>query len=315
MHRWVIGVDLGGTLIRAVRTDLAGGKGSRTELPTEAESGGEAVMERIYAAIEEVIGEAKSDEVLGIGIGAPGPIGRDGRIYDPPNLPNWGDFSLSEKIRERFDVTAIAGNDANVAALGEHIFGAGNGVDDLVYITISTGIGGGIISGGELLIGARGYAAEVGHQTLVADGPMCGCGQPGHLEALASGPAIVRNAKERLEAGASSTIPDYGEEIRGKSISEAAHAGDELARELFAEAGFYIGLGLVNLIHVLEPKRILIGGGVSQAGDLLFDPIRATVQQHVMSPIYRDVEILPAALGADVGLMGAIALVLAGRDA
>ena len=312
MHRWVIGVDLGGTLIRAVRTDLAGEKVARAQLPTQAEAGGEAVMERVNTIIEEILREVELDEVLGIGIGAPGPIDADGRIYDPPNLPNWGDFSLSERIFDRFKRPAFAGNDANLAALGEHRFGAGQGVDDLVYLTVSTGIGGGLISGGKLLLGARGYAAEVGHQTLVAGGPICGCGQPGHLEALASGPSIARNAKERLEAGASSTIADFGQEITSKSISEAAKAGDELARELFAEAGFYIGLGLVNLIHILEPSRVLIGGGVSLAGDLLFEPIRETAHQRVMSPIYREVEILPAALGADVGLMGAVALVLSG---
>lgn len=313
MHRWVIGVDLGGTLIRAVRTDLGGEKVARSQLPTEAESGGEAVMERVNTIIEEILREVELDEVLGIGIGAPGPIDADGRIYNPPNLPDWGDFSLTERIFDRFKRPAFAGNDANLAALGEHRFGAGQGVDDMVYMTISTGIGGGIISGGRLLLGARGYAAEVGHQTLVAGGPICGCGQPGHLEALASGPSIARNAKERLEAGTSSIISDYGEEITSKSIAEAARAGDELAQELFAQAGFYIGLGLVNLIHILEPKRVLIGGGVSLAGDLLFEPIRETVDQQVMSPIYREVEILPAALGADVGLMGAVALVLSDR--
>ncbi len=313
MYRWVIGVDLGGTLIRAVRTDLGGEKVARSQLPTEAESGGEAVMERVNTIIEEILREVELDEVLGIGIGAPGPIDADGRIYNPPNLPDWGDFSLTERIFDRFKRPAFAGNDANLAALGEHRFGAGQGVDDMVYMTISTGIGGGIISGGSLLLGARGYAAEVGHQTLVAGGPICGCGQPGHLEALASGPSIARNAKERLEAGTSSIISDYGEEITSKSIAEAARAGDELAQELFAQAGFYIGLGLVNLIHILEPKRVLIGGGVSLAGDLLFEPIRETVDQQVMSPIYREVEILPAALGADVGLMGAVALVLSDR--
>lgn len=313
MHRWVIGVDLGGTLIRAIRTDLGGEKVARSQLPTEAESGGEAVMERVNTIIEEILREVELDEVLGIGIGAPGPIDADGRIYNPPNLPDWGDFSLTEHIFDRFKRPAFAGNDANLAALGEHRFGAGQGVDDMVYMTISTGIGGGIISGGRLLLGARGYAAEVGHQTLVAGGPICGCGQPGHLEALASGPSIARNAKERLEAGTSSIISDYGEEITSKSIAEAARAGDELAQELFAQAGFYIGLGLVNLIHILEPKRVLIGGGVSLAGDLLFEPIRETVDQQVMSPIYREVEILPAALGADVGLMGAVALVLSDR--
>lgn len=310
MHRWVIGVDLGGTLIRAVRTDLAGGKGARAQLPTEAESGGEAVLERISSVIEEVMQEINADEVLGIGIGAPGPIDADGRIYDPPNLPGFGDLSISGYIHDRFGRPAFAGNDANLAALGEHQFGAGQGVNDMVYLTISTGIGGGIISGGRLLLGARGYAAEVGHQTLIADGPICGCGQPGHLEALASGPSIVRNAKERMDAGEDSTITDFGDEITSESIAEAARAGDALARDLFKQAGFYIGLGLVNLIHILEPQRVLIGGGVSLAGDLIFDPIRETVRQHVMSPVFLDVEILPAALGVDVGLMGAVALVL-----
>ncbi len=314
MHRWVIGVDLGGTLIRAVRTDMAGGRGARSQLPTEAELGGDSVMERIYSAIDEVIAGVEPSEVQGIGIGAPGPIGKDGRIYDPPNLPDWGNFSITERIEDRFKLPAMAGNDANVAALGEHRFGAGQGVDDLLYMTVSTGIGGGIISAGRLLVGTRGYAAEIGHQTLLPDGPLCGCGQPGHLEALASGPAIVRNAQERMKAGASSSLRDFGNELTGKSIAEAARDGDELALELFAQAGFYIGLGLVNLIHVLEPQRILIGGGVSQAGDLLFDPIRATVNQHVMSPIYREVQILPAELGADVGLMGAVALVLSGAS-
>jgi len=310
MNRWVIGVDLGGTQIRAIRTDLEGEKVARSQLPTEAKLGGEAVLERIFSAIDEVMSEVEPEEVVGMGIGAPGPMDAEGRIYDPPNLPNWGDFSLTERIRDRFGRPAFAGNDANLAALGEHRFGAGRGVDDLVYMTVSTGIGVGIISGGRLLLGARGYAAEIGHQTLVAEGPICGCGQPGHLEALASGPSIARNATERLEAGASSTIPDHGEQITGKSVTDAAKAGDELARELLAEAGCYIGLGLVNLIHILEPKRVLIGGGVSQAGDLLFEPIRETVYQRVMSPIYRVVEIVPAALGADVGLMGAVALVL-----
>jgi len=310
MHRWVIGVDLGGTLIRAIRTDLAGGKGARAQMPTEAEQGGEAVLERICSVIEEVIQEVDSEEVLGIGVGAPGPIDASGRIYDPPNLPGFGDLSLSGYIHDRFGRPAFAGNDANLAALGEHQFGAGQGVDDMVYLTISTGIGGGIISAGRLLLGARGYAAEVGHQTLVAGGPICGCGQPGHLEALASGPSIVRNAKERIEAGETSRIAEFGDDITGESIAEAAQAGDELAQDLFRQAGFYIGLGLVNLIHILEPQRVLIGGGVSLAGDLIFDPIRETVRERVMSPVFLDVEILPAALGVDVGLMGAVALVL-----
>jgi glucokinase len=160
------------------------------------------------------------------------------------------------------------------------------------------------------LLGARGYAAEIGHQTIVADGPVCGCGQPGHLEALASGPSIARRARERIAAGAETLLASLGEQLKTRDVTEAATQGDEVAIELLAEAGYYIGLGLVNLIHILEPRRILIGGGVSQAGDLLFAPMKETVHKHVMSPVYREVEILPAALKGDVGLMGAVALVL-----
>jgi glucokinase len=185
------------------------------------------------------------------------------------------------------------------------------GVDHLVYLTVGTGIGGGIISHGHMLTGWRGFAAEIGHQTLDPDGPLCGCGQPGHLEAFASGPAIARQARQALEQGRSSTIPEYANgPVTAKSVAAAATAGDALAIELLHRAGTYLGLGLVNVIHILEPQRILIGGGVSRAGELLLGPARATVEQRLMSPVYRGVEILPAALGEDVGLMGAAALVM-----
>ena len=307
MTKWVVSVDLGGTQIRALRTDLAGEKLARSQRATMAEGGSDAVLERIYEAVEEVVSGVESSEIVGIGIGAPGPIDQAGHLHDPPNLPGWKDFSLSKRLSDRFDVPAYAGNDANLAALGEYRFGAGQGVEDLIYMTISTGIGGGIVTGGKMLLGARGFAAEVGHQTLVADGPICGCGQPGHLEALASGPSIAREALKRLDAGEQSSITG---EVTPEAVAEAARQGDQLALEVLHQAGFYIGLGLTNLIHILEPERVLLGGGVSQAGNLLLDPIRETVYNRVMSPVYRDVQIMSAALGEDVGLMGAVALVL-----
>lgn len=313
MKRWVIGVDLGGTQIRAIRTDLNGLKVSRAQLETEARAGPRAVLQRIGDAIREAMQEADPEEVLGIGIGAPGPIDEAGHLHDPPNLPGWNGSSLTKPILDQLHIPTYAGNDANLAALGELRFGSGQGLAHLIYLTVGTGIGGGVISGGELLLGAHGFAAEVGHQTLDPDGPICGCGQPGHLEALASGPAIARRARERLEAGAVSALGEYveaGHGLTAKSVADAAQNGDKLARELLQEAGFYIGLGLVNLIHILEPQRILLGGGVSQAGELLFEPIRQTVRDRVMSPVYRQVEIQPAGLGEDVGPMGAVALVL-----
>jgi glucokinase len=312
MKRWVIGADLGGTLIRAIRTDLEGRKVARAETATQAWEAPAAILDRIFAMIQQTSAGVDPDDIAGIAIGAPGPIDDQGRLHDPPNLPTMKEVSLSEEIQACFRIPSFAGNDANLAALGEHRFGAGQGVPDLIYMTIGTGIGGGIISQGQLLLGAHGFAAEIGHQTLDPAGPVCGCGQPGHLEAFASGPNIARMARERLRSGASSAIDQYFEagELTGRSVTLAAQAGDGLALEVLERAAFYVGLGLVNLIHILDPLRILLGGGVTAAGELLFGPIRQTVNDRVMSPVYRGVEIQPAALGKDVGLLGAVAWVL-----
>jgi len=311
MQRWVIGVDLGGTQIRALRTDLAGQKAARAEQLTLAQQGPQAVVSRILETVREVMPGIPREEILGLGIGAPGPIDSAGVVHDPPNLPGWRGVSLVEELAGPLGLPIYAGNDANLGALAEYRFGAGIGVDHLVYLTVGTGIGGGIISHGRMLTGWRGFAAELGHQILDPDGPRCGCGQFGHLEAFASGPAIAREARKALEQGRSSTIPEHADgAVTAESVAAAANAGDPLAIELLRQAGYYLGLGLANLIHILEPQRILIGGGVSRAGELLLGPARETVDQRLMSPVYRGVEILPAALGPDVGLMGAAALVM-----
>jgi glucokinase len=300
-----------GTQIRALRTDLAGEKAARAEQLTLAQQGPQAVVSRILETVGVVMAEIPREEILGLGIGAPGPIDSAGVVHDPPNLPGWKGVSLVDELAGPLGLPIYAGNDANLGALAEHRFGAGIGVDHLVYLTVGTGIGGGVISHGRMLTGWRGFAAELGHQTLDPDGPLCGCGQPGHLEAFASGPAIARDARKALEQGRSSTIPEQaGGEVTAKSVAAAAMAGDALAIELLHQAGYYLGLGLANLIHILEPQRILIGGGVSLAGELLLQPARQTVDQRLMSSVYRGVEILPAALGPDVGLMGAAALVM-----
>ncbi len=311
----IVGVDLGGTLIRSVLTDLSGEKIARAQRLTNADQGPEAVIERILYTIEDVFPDDGAEQVIGIGVGVPGPVDpASGTLYDPPNLPGWEAVTLPPYIGDAFGVPAFISNDANVAALGEYRFGAGQGVQDFVYITVSTGIGSGIISGGRVLNGARGFAGEAGHQTLDPDGPLCGCGQPGHLEAFASGPAIARDARQRLQAGESSVMREMVnslDEVTAETVGRAATEGDELARQLIARAGFYIGVGLANLIHIVEPKRIAIGGGVSRAGDLLFEPIRETVSDRLWSDVYQGVEIVPAALADDVGLLGAVALALA----
>jgi glucokinase len=314
MKKWVVGVDLGGTQIRALRTDLEGNKIQRAQQPTQAEQGADQVIQRMYVTVAQVMEGVDREQILGIGIGAPGPIDRSGKVHDPPNLPGWDSTqSLAEIIENEFDVPTWAGNDANLGALGEWRFGSGKGLENLVYLTISTGIGGGIISEGKLLTGWRGFAAEVGHQTLDPEGPLCGCGRPGHLEALASGTALARDAQEALHAGKPSGMVGMAHaisDITAKTVTSAASLGDELAIELLERAAFYIGLGLVNLMHILEPEAILLGGGVSQAGDLLLDPVRRTIKERVMSEVYNQVKVELASLGDDVGLYGAIALVL-----
>jgi glucokinase len=314
MTEWFIGIDLGGTLIRGIRTDGEGNKAARAQCHTLPEEGAEAVLKRMVDIINEVCAGVEMDSVAGIGVGAPGPIDHEGRIHNPPNLPGWpADLSITGALGKLFQPPSFIGNDANLAAMGEHRFGSGRGVDDLIYVTVSTGIGGGIISGGRLLVGGQGYAAEVGHQVLLPGGPICGCGKAGHLEALASGTAIAREARAALESGPTSLILEMAgtvENISAKTVGLAAMEGDPFALELVNRAAMYIGLGLVNLIHILEPSRILIGGGVSKMGDILLDPVRKTVNEQIMSPVYEGIEILPASLGEDVGLLGAVSLVL-----
>jgi glucokinase len=318
METFVVAVDLGGTQVRSAAITAGGQISARTVIPTPVQEGPQAVIAAVIEAAGKVIDQGQASRPAAIGLGAPGPVDpQTGTIFFPPNLPGWGERSIMDPVRQAFQCPVFVGNDANVAALGEQRFGAGGGVAHLVYVTVSTGIGGGIVSDGRLLTGRRGFAAEIGHQTLVPDGPLCGCGQPGHLEALAAGPAIARMAREGIADGGSSSLTDLGkdlDQLTAADVAQAAASGDELSIQVYRRAGFYIGLGLTNLIHILEPELILIGGGVTRAGALLFDPIRQTVDERVMSDIFRVIKILPAALGEDVGLFGAAALALVGVE-
>jgi len=305
----VVAVDLGGTYIRSALINEKGQILARAERETLAQEGPEPVIGRIEASIRDV---AKGTEA--ISIAAPGPLDPwKGIIHQAPNLPGWREVPLADILHRAFKVPVYLNNDANLAALGEHRFGAGQGVNDLIYLTISTGIGGGIISQGRLLMGARGLAAEVGHMTLEPEGPPCGCGGRGHLEALASGTAIARRAVEEIKKGAETSITRLVEgelsEVAAKVVAQAAQAGDPLANSIFKEAGFYIGLGITNLLHILNPQLVILGGGVSKAGDLLFEPIRATVEARAIPSIQEGVKIVPSALGDDAGLLGAAAFV------
>lgn len=321
MEPTVIAVDLGGTHLRIAVCTADGHILYRAKTETEAHLGAEHVVARMIQLIGEAIRSNPDCCVQGIGIGAPGPLQpRTGVIIECPNLPGFDHYPLRDRITEATGLPTVVENDANAAAIGEHRFGAGRGFANIVYLTISTGIGGGIIVDNRLYWGEHGYAGEVGHMTLEAHGPRCNCGNIGCLEALAAGPAIARNARAVIAEGRPTRILDLTpgrdpQNITAHIVTDAAKAGDTLARELLAHAGFYIGVGIVNLLHILNPGRVVIGGGVSFAGDLLFVPIRQTVDERAPLAFRKGVDIVPAALGDDAGLLGVASLAFEAGEA
>lgn len=313
MNDSIIAVDLGGTQVRVARCEPSGKIIDRVAQPANADQGFDAVFARVVDGIRQM---TKGERVRGIGLGAPGPLDPwQGVILAAPNLGGVINFPLKARLEKEFGVPVFIDNDANLAALGEQRFGAGQGVAHLIYITISTGIGGGIIADGKLFYGARGFAGEVGHQTLDAYGPRCNCGNVGCLEALAAGPAIIRYARTALRNGRHSKLRDQVgidlDKLTGAMITQAARDGDALAKEIYARAGFFIGLGLGNLLHHFDTQLFVLGGGVAlNAWDLIYPPMLQVFDQYTMPSMRRGVRIVPAQLGDDAGLLGAVALVL-----
>jgi glucokinase len=261
--------------------------------------------------IEAVMPESRKG--VRIGVGAPGPIDPyQGVVLEAPNLPGWNAIPLQAKLESHFHCPVRLGNDANVAALGEWRHGAGQRADPMLYMTISTGIGGGVILDGKIMLGKEGLAAEFGHITVQPEGPVCSCGQRGHLEAVAAGPAIARQANQRLDDGTQSSlrqVRESGKTITAVQVGRAANEGDPLALELIESTGHTIGLAMASLLHIFNPQTAVLGGGVSLIGQVLFNPLQASLRQHVMHPAYlQDFNLVQAALGDDAGLVGAMVL-------
>lgn len=301
-----IAVDIGGTQLRAAVFLETSSKPARViRIPTRDESS--TPLERLQSLIQQIWPTDQS--VAGIAVATPGPTDPyRGIVVEAPNIPGWINLPLRSHLEERFQVPVAVGNDANLAALGEWKFGAGIGHSHLIYVTISTGIGGGIIIDNRLLLGAQGLAGEIGHVTVIPDGPPCGCGGYGHLEAIASGTAITRWVKEELQNGVQSNL-QYVKLLNAKTISEAAQKGDWLGIAALSRAANYVGVALADLLHIFNPTAIIIGGGVSRSGPLLLNPMFSTMQNHVMNPGYLENLILrEAKFGDDAGLMGALAL-------
>lgn len=312
--KYVVGVDLGGTQIRACLADKDGNILREIRQPTRAKEGLQPVLQRIKDTIAQVLHDVTEADVLAIGVGSPGPLDpRSGVVIAPPNLPGWRDVPLRDILSQEFGLPVYVNNDANAAALAEQRFGAGRGCSDIVYLTISTGIGGGIVCCGQLLLGAHGLAGEPGHATVEPAGPRCNCGNVGCLEVMAAGPAIARHALELMEQGRRSSLwaaVQDGVELTAEMVGRAAQEGDSVALQAIARAAYYLGIGVLNLIHIFDPERVILGGGVSKLGSLLFDPVCAWVRDHGMTVMQRATPIVPAALGDQVGLLGAVAWAL-----
>ncbi len=303
----IIAVDLGGTRIRAACLDGELNLLARRESPTLAAEGQRAVLARLVALVEAVW--PQDSPVAGIGVSSPGPLDpHAGVVLAPPNLPDWHHVPLAALLQERFAVPVWLGKDANVALLAEVARGAAEGCRDAIYITLSTGIGGGVLSDGRLLLGHGGLATEVGSMLLLVNG------RATRLEAEAAGPALAQQARQRIAAGAESRMRALVDgdlaRLDAAHVGQAAQQGDALALELVQRAGRLIGLGLTSLLHLFNPQVLVIGGGVSKIGEALLGPMRATIFQHVIYEGYtRELRIEMAALGADVSLVGAAALV------
>ncbi len=299
----IIAIDIGGTQLRvAVYPQNSTTPIKIQRVPSRGLEDG--VLDRLTALIDSVWPDEPVDIICAA---VPGPLNPyTGIIIETPNIPAWKNYPLAELLSKKYNVPAYLGNDANLAVLGEWLYGAGKGHHDIVYLTISTGIGGGVICGDKLIEGFRGMATELGHITVLPDGPVCSCGVHGHLEAVASGPAIAKYVCEQIAAGRKSSL-GCGP-LTARQISEAAQQGDELAREAFVRAGEFIGQATADFLHMFNPSIVILGGGVSFSGALLLDPIKDSMRRHVMDKAYLDgLEFTTAKLGDDAGLLGSLA--------
>ena len=301
----IVAVDIGGTHIRAAAYEPES-INPIAHQRTRSYATEPGVYDRLVQAIEAVWQPGKVDA---LGIASPGPLDpHTGTILDTPNIPEWVNFPVGPKLCDHFGVPVYLDNDANMAALAEWVYGAGKGHDHLVYLTISTGIGGGVISNGRLLQGFRGMGAELGHMIIDPDGPRCGCGGYGHIESFSSGPAIARFVNDQINAGVKSSLQTQTK-LSAAQVADAAFQGDELALSAFERAGFYLGIGVANYLAIFDPSILVFGGGVSQAGELLFKPFRESLQRHIFHPHYLDdLIVTKAAMGDNAGLLGALAL-------
>jgi len=307
-----IGIDLGGTDIKAGLVSATGELSCQVVLPTHVDAGPKAVASRIAKATREVLAKAeeqRTTDIIGIGLGAPGLIiAETGVVHFSPNFPGWTDIPLVDDVKKALGIQSLPvfmDNDVNAMTLGELRHGAGVGYQSIVALTLGTGVGGGVVIDGQVYHGSRNTAGELGHTVVEPNGRYCGCGNQGCLEAYAGAKNIVERTQEKIAAGSNTKLTS---ELTPKRIAAAAHAGDSLAVEIFAETGVYIGIALTSIAHVLNPEVAIIGGGIAEAGEnLLFEPIRNEFSRRAMD-IPGMMKVVPATLGNRAGIVGAAML-------
>ncbi len=308
----VLAIDLGGTKIAAALISPDNRVMDKIYSPTLVSEGPQPVTSRIFSMIDRLLSQGNTDaaQLYGIAIAAAGAIDTDkGLVTSSPNLPGWLNIPLRDMIRKRYGADTCLLNDASAAALGEHRLGAGRGMTNLIYLTVSTGIGGGIIVNGELYSGTSGCAGEIGHMTIDANGPECNCGNFGCLEVLASGTAVANEAKRRIKEGEQSKLTDIvsgdPEGITAEKVAMAAQGGDRLATAVISRAATYLGVGMANLVNIFNPEMIIVGGGLSKMGELLLGPARQAVKQRAFPLCAGAVRIVTSELGDEAGVLGA----------
>lgn len=309
----VIGVDVGGTKIASGLVDQEGKLILRIEVETPFNDGN-LTTEALKKLLGECMraAEERGLQVEGVGIGVAGyVIAETGFLISSPNI-NWSEVPLRQIVMEFTNLRTVVDNDAAVAAIGEHFAGAARGIRNFVLFTVGTGVGGGVFIDGKLYRGSRGTAAEVGHMVVEPSGPLCGCGNRGCLESLASGTALRREAIKRVEGtkgSKNSKLLDLcggdTSKITGEMVTEAAREGDEIALSCLDYIGFYLGIGVINMVHLFDPELVVLGGGVMEAGDLLLPRVRTVVEERGVEPLVEGVEVVASTLGSDIGVIGA----------
>jgi len=316
MEKLYAGIDIGGTDIKCGLVSKAGEIVDRAKIPTEASRGADYVCNKMADLLKEMQNSNPNYTIAGVGIGVPGQvIVNQGLLVEAPNLAGWKNIYVGREMEKRLNLPVILDNDANVAALGEYVFGAGRGCREMLMVTLGTGVGGGFILDGKLYRGASGGAGEFGHIIICHDGAKCSCGRRGCVEAYVGTKGLLRNLYEQLDSGNSSSLSTHiRNSLSPKDISQAANSGDKVAIEVLAEAGKWLGVAIGSVANLLNLERVVVGGGVAGAGDFILEPARQQIANTALKVSYADIEVIPAKLGNEAGLTGAACLIMTNEE-